>query len=163
MGINELNGDMNEREYDREDEDTASIIINTHLDTMAYLGGHIFELSLPHFEPLPTMEDVENGCDASQHFQHFLKVWGNASVGSFNFLTCGCLVYWSNSACFIRPCRDQHTEPIKDLSAKMYAQAPEHYGNTDIHPVAFENFGKIAVDDSLLHQLFNMDDFNGRT
>ena len=42
MGINELDGDMNEKEYNKDDEETASLIINTHLDTMAYLGGHIF-------------------------------------------------------------------------------------------------------------------------
>jgi len=163
MGINELDGEMNEREYNRGDEDTASIIINSHLDTMTYLGGHIFELSMPHFEDLPTMQDVENGCDCSQHFQHFLMCWGVASVGSFNFLTCGCMVYWSNYACYIRPCRDVHQEPMRDLSARMYEQAPEHYGNTDIHPQAFENFGKVEVDDTLLNQLFNMGGFNERS
>ena len=163
MGINELDGTMNEKEFNRDDEDTASIIINTHLDTMSYLGGHIFELSLPQSAPLPTEQELEQGCDCTQHFQHFLKTWGGATVGSFNFLTCGCVVYWSNYACFIRPCRDEHTEPMGDLSQRMYDVAPEHYGNTDIHPVAFENFGKVEVDDKLLSQLFNMDNFDGRT
>jgi len=163
MGINELDGEMNERQFDRSDDDTASVIINSHLDTMSYLGSHIFDLSLPPLAPVPTTQELEDECDCTQHFQHFLKVWDSATIGSFNFLVCGCVVYWSNFACFIRPCRDQHTEPVGDLSQKMYDQAPDHYGNTDIHPIAFDHFGRVEVDDQLLSRLFNMDGFNERT
>ena len=152
--------DMKEQTHDKKDEDIAGIIINTHLETMSFLGSHIFELSLPTWGPLPTTEEVEQGCDCTQHFTNFLKVWGAATVGSFNFLSCGCLVYWSNHACYIRPCRDQHTEPIGDLSQKMYDNNPEHYGDTSKHPIAFDSYGKVEVDEQLLGQLFNMEQFD---
>ena len=71
-----------------------------------------------------------------------------------------CIRDRSNYVVYIRPCRDQHNEPMKNMSQRMYDSNPEHYGDAKLHPEGDEIFGGISplyeVSESLLSELFNL-------
>ena len=147
------NDDMNEEKINPKDEHDSGIIVNSHLQTMKFLGSEIVGLTFPDYGFLPERVALDNGCDPAQHFIDFLKSWKANSVASFHMLDCGCFVFWSNITCFVSPCRDRHTEPMKDMMANLYDQNPEHYGDSILHN---NNLMDIDVNHELLNKLFNI-------
>ena len=145
--------DMEEEKIHPKEERDMGIIVNSHLQTMKFLGAEIVGLTFPDVGFLPEPIDLENGCDPSQHFIDFLKSWKSNSVASFHMLDCGCFVFWSNVTCFVSPCRDRHIEPMKDMMSQLYDQNPEHYSDHVLHG---ENALNIEVNNELLNKLFNI-------
>ncbi len=160
----EFDDDMNEFEWNTRDEESIGLRANTHLETMTWLGLEIIGMTFPSQLHIPSVEDVEQGCDVNAHFQDFLKEWKTATMASFNFLSCTCMVYWSNYVVYVRPCLQQHREPLQNMSQKMYDANPEHYGNEELHPYGNQIFGGLPevyeVNETLLNKLFNLDDDN---